>query len=198
MLLAGGGTFLVFLFFHWLFIEPKHFGLRGEQYIQTKGVWFYAVVSILLAVLVWFALQENPLMAFGAVIGSTAFFIVHGFRQNAEAQEAKLQDRGLSDVSKIFYLEVIDATFSIDGVLGASLHPVGTPDTRGERHRGLRGPGDDHGEHRADQALPLPEERGHVLDPLPGRDHAGGLLRDPHPSLAVSRGDHRYRRVFPL
>ena len=127
MLLAGGGTFLVFLFFHWLFIEPKHFGLRGEQYIQTKGAWFYAVVSILLAVLVWFALQVNPLMAFGAVIGSTAFFIVHGFRQNAEAQEAKLQDRGLSDVSKIFYLEVIDATFSIDGVLGAFAFTLSVP-----------------------------------------------------------------------
>jgi hypothetical protein len=127
MLLAGGGTFLVFLFFHWLFIEPKQFGLRGEKFIQTKGVWFYAVVSLLLAVLVWFALQVNPLMAFGAVIGSSAFFIVHGFRQNAEVQEAKLQDRGLSDISKVFYLEVIDATFSIDGVLGAFAFTLSVP-----------------------------------------------------------------------
>jgi hypothetical protein len=127
ILLAGGGTFLVFLFFHWLFIEPKQFGLRGEKFIQTKGVWFYAVVSLLLAVLVWFALQVNPLMAFGAVIGSTAFFIVHGFRQNAEVQEAKLQDRGLSDISKVFYLEVIDATFSIDGVLGAFAFTLSVP-----------------------------------------------------------------------
>ena len=40
-LLIGGGTFLVFLFFHWLFLEEKHFGLRGERYIRAKGVWFY-------------------------------------------------------------------------------------------------------------------------------------------------------------
>ena len=127
MLLAFGGTFLVFLFFHWLFIEPKHFGLRGERYIQEKGVWFYAVVSILLAVLVWFALPVNPLMAFGIVVGSTAFFIVHGFRQNAELQEARLKDPNLSDLSKIFYLEVIDATFSIDGVIGAFAFTLSVP-----------------------------------------------------------------------
>jgi len=126
-LLIGGGIFLIFLFFHWLFIEPKQYGLRGERFIHSKGVWFYAVISILLAVIVWFALQKNPLMAFGAVIGSTAFFIVHGFRQNAEHQEQKLFDKNLSDVSKIFYLEVIDATFSIDGVLGAFAFTLAVP-----------------------------------------------------------------------
>ena len=89
VLLIGGGTFLVFLFFHWLFLEKKEFGIRGERYISTKGVWFFAVVSILLAAIVWLALGKNPMMAFGAVIGSTAFFIVHGFRQNAEEQETK-------------------------------------------------------------------------------------------------------------
>jgi uncharacterized protein len=83
MLLMGGGTFLMFLFFHWLFLEEKSFGIRGERYIATKGVWFFAIVSILLAALVWFSLGRNPLMAFGAVVGSTAFFIVHGFRPRA-------------------------------------------------------------------------------------------------------------------
>ncbi|MGB8308561.1 MAG: DUF475 domain-containing protein, partial [Methanoregula sp.] len=31
-LLIGGGTFLIFLFFHWLFLEEKEFGIRGERY----------------------------------------------------------------------------------------------------------------------------------------------------------------------
>ena len=127
VLLIGGGTFLVFLFFHWLFLEEKHFGLLGERYIRERGVWFYAIVAILLALIVWFALQKAPLMAFGAVIGSTAFFIVHGFRENAEAQEKRLMDRNLTDISKIFYLEVIDATFSIDGVLGAFAFTLSVP-----------------------------------------------------------------------
>src|SRR3989339_993381 len=48
VLLIGGGTFLLFLFFHWIFLEPKHYGLIGEHFIATKfGVWFYAIVSVL-------------------------------------------------------------------------------------------------------------------------------------------------------
>ena len=121
VLLLGGGVFLVFLFFHWLFLETKNFGLRGERFFHAQGAWFYAVVSILLSVLVWFALQKEPLAAFGAVLGSTAFFITHGFRTYAEQQEKKMLGTGsnISDLSKILYLEVIDASFSIDGVVGA-------------------------------------------------------------------------------
>ncbi|MFA5792429.1 MAG: DUF475 domain-containing protein [Candidatus Gracilibacteria bacterium] len=129
VLLAGGGTFLIFLFFHWLFLEPKNYGLRGEKFFHAQGVWFYAVVSILLSAIVWYALKMNPVMAFGAVIGSTAFFITHGFKENAEkGEEALLSSKGnLSDISKILYLEVIDATFSIDGVLGAFAFTLSVP-----------------------------------------------------------------------
>ncbi len=129
ILLAGGGIFLLFLFLHWLFIEPKHFGLAAEKVVQNFGIWFFAIVSILLAVIVWFALQINPMMAFGAVVGSTAFFITHGFKENAEAQEQKLLsgESNMSDMSKILYLEVIDATFSIDGVIGAFAFTMSVP-----------------------------------------------------------------------
>ena len=36
-LLVGGGVFLIFLFFHWLFMEPKHYGLIGEKFIHRKA-----------------------------------------------------------------------------------------------------------------------------------------------------------------
>jgi hypothetical protein len=127
MLLIGGGTFLIFLFLHWIFLEEKHYGLRGEKFVESKGVWFFAAVSIILLLLVWLALERDPVMAFGAVAGSTAFFIVHGFRQNAEEQERKMLGGKMSDISKIFYLEVIDATFSIDGVLGAFAFTLSVP-----------------------------------------------------------------------
>jgi hypothetical protein len=119
LLLLSGGVFLVFLFFNWLFLEPKNFGLRGERFFQAQGAWFFAIVSILLTVIVWLALQVDPMLAFAAVVGSTAFFIIHGFRQFAEEQERKLIGGNMSDISKIAYLEVLDATFSIDGVIGA-------------------------------------------------------------------------------
>ena len=129
ILMAGGGIFLIFLFFHWLFLEDKHFGLPGERFFKRQGGWFYAVVSLLLAVIVWFALQSDPLMAFGAVVGSTAFFITHGFKENAERAEKELLSGSSvkSDISKILYLEVIDATFSIDGVLGAFAFTLSVP-----------------------------------------------------------------------
>ena len=129
LLLMGGGTFLIFLFFHWLFLEPKNFGLFGEKFFQSKGVWFFSVTSILLSLIVWFSLQVNMYLAFSAVIGSTAFFIIHGFREQAEKQEQMLVKgtSGLSDVSKIMYLEVLDATFSIDGVVGAFAFTFSVP-----------------------------------------------------------------------
>lgn len=128
-LLMGGGIFLIFLFLHWLFLEEKSYGLKGERFFSGIGVWFFAVVSILLSAIVWFALKINPLMAFGAVIGSTMFFITHGFRENAEEQERTLVKSGgsLSDISKIFFLMVIDATFSLDGVLGAFAFTLSVP-----------------------------------------------------------------------
>jgi hypothetical protein len=127
LLLVAGGTFLIFLFFNWLFLEKKNYGLKGERFIYENGIWFYAIVSILLAIIVWFSLQINPMMAFAAVVGSTAFFITHGFKQNAELQEKRLLSGDLSDLSKLFYLEVIDATFSIDGVLGAFAFTLSVP-----------------------------------------------------------------------
>jgi uncharacterized protein len=128
ILLVAGGVFLIFLFFHWLFLETKNFGLRGEKFFYKNGIWFYAVASILLCVIVWFSLKINPFMAFSAVVGSTVFFITHGFKQNAELREQSLmEDRGMSDLSKILYLEVIDATFSIDGVLGAFAFTMSVP-----------------------------------------------------------------------
>ena len=127
ILLMGGGTFLIFLFFHWLFLEEKNFGLPHEKFFLRQGVWFYAIVSIILTILVWYSLRLNPMMAFGAVVGSTAFFITHGFKQNAEEAEKQMLHKHLSDLSKIFYLEVIDATFSIDGVLGAFAFTLSVP-----------------------------------------------------------------------
>lgn len=127
ILLMGGGVFLVLLFFHWLFMEEKNYGIKGERFFHSQGVWFYAVASIFLATVVWFALGIDSMMGFSAVVGSTAFFITHGFKQNAEHAEKSLMKKHMSDISKILYLEVIDATFSIDGVLGAFAFTLSIP-----------------------------------------------------------------------
>jgi hypothetical protein len=127
ILLLGGGVFLILLFLHWLFLETKEFGLPHEQFFVKQGIWFYAIASVFLAAIVWFGQQIHPQMAFSAVVGSTAFFITHGFKQQAEAAEQNLTKSNMSDISKIVYLEVIDATFSIDGVLGAFAFTLSVP-----------------------------------------------------------------------
>ena len=126
-LLMGGGVFLIFLFFSWLFLEPKNYGLKGERFFHEQGAWFFAVVSIILTIIVWYALKLGELMAFGAVVGSTAFFIIHGFKEYAKEQEKKLVSGNMSDVSKIAYLEVLDSTFSIDGIIGAFAFTFAVP-----------------------------------------------------------------------
>jgi uncharacterized protein len=127
VLLILGGTFLILLFLHWLFLETKEFGLRGERFFQQQGAWFYALASVLITVLVGLNL-DHPIRAFGVVLGSTIFFITHGFKQFAEQQEIKLgKQSGRSDISKLLYLEAIDASFSIDGVFGAFAFTFSVP-----------------------------------------------------------------------
>lgn len=126
-LLTAGGTFLALLFLHWLFLEDKQYGLPGERFIAKNGVWFYAFASAFLLGLVWVDLRVDANLAFAAVSGSTVFFITHGFKANAEVQEARLKESGLSDLSKLLYLEAIDLTFSIDGVLGAFAFTLSVP-----------------------------------------------------------------------
>jgi len=129
LLLAGGGTFMILLFFHWLFMEPKAYGLHMEKFFHKHAIWFFAAASVILSAIVWFALKHNPFMAFSAVLGSTAFFITHGFKENAEKAEHEMlhKKEKMSDLSKILYLEVIDATFSVDAVLGAFAFTLSIP-----------------------------------------------------------------------
>lgn len=129
ILMLGGGVFLLFLFLHWLFIEDKHFGLPGEEFFIKHGAWYYAFVSVILVIIVALALKNNSILALSAVIGSSAFFITDGFKKNAESNEQQLLSNKspMSDISKILYLEIIDATFSIDGVLGAFAFTTSVP-----------------------------------------------------------------------
>ena len=60
-------------------------------------------------------------MMLAAAIGSATFFILYGLRETAKTSEENMVagTSGLNDLSKFVYLEVLDATFSFDGVVGA-------------------------------------------------------------------------------
>jgi len=130
VLYMGGGIFLLFLALYWLFLEEKNFGLRVEETIMSHGFWFYALASVILTAVVWYSMKISTMLAFGAVVGSSVFFITHGFKHNAEESEKRLLEKKsgkMSDLSKLLYLEVIDTTFSIDGVLGAFAFTLSVP-----------------------------------------------------------------------
>lgn len=128
LLLLGGGVYLFLVALSWLFLEEKKYAFLVEGFIHRNSVWFYAIASICMTLVVYIALQINPLLALSASIGSTLFFITDGFKKNAEAQEQRLlTDSSMSAWSKILYLEVLDASFSIDGVVGAFAFTISVP-----------------------------------------------------------------------
>ncbi len=127
LLLLGGGIYLFLVFLSWLFLEEKKYAFLVEGFIHRQGVWFYALASLLTTAVVYFSLQRNPILALAATIGVSAFFITDGFKKNAEDKEKQLLDSTMSAWSKIIYLEVLDASFSIDGVIGAFAFTVSVP-----------------------------------------------------------------------
>lgn len=119
ILLTGGGMFLLLLYFHWLFLEKKEPYFVPERLIKEHhGVWFFALAAILLVGLMYLT-RDHPLAMIAAATGNAVFFILYGFRENAEKTEKKLEHSGASDLSKLMYLEVLDLSFSIDGIFGA-------------------------------------------------------------------------------
>lgn len=121
ILLLAGGSYLFLIFLSWLFLEEKKYVLKLERFIYRQSVWFYAWASLYTTAIVYFSIKVDPVLALAATIGISFFFITDGFKQNAEKTERELVSgkSNLSDWSKILYLEVLDASFSIDGVIGA-------------------------------------------------------------------------------
>ena len=128
LLLLGGGIYLFLVFLAWMFLEEKKYAFLAEGFLHRQGAWFYALASIVTTTSVYFALKINPALALAATIGVSAFFITDGFKKNAEEQEKTLlTSTSMSAWSKIMYLEVLDASFSLDGVIGAFAFTMSVP-----------------------------------------------------------------------
>jgi hypothetical protein len=128
LLLLGGGVYLFFVFLAWLFLEEKKYAFLVEGFIHRQGVWFYAISSFFITAVIYFSVIKSPFLALAASVGASAFFLTDGFRKNAEEAERKLEKSGsMSAWSKIMYLEVLDASFSIDGVIGAFAFTMSVP-----------------------------------------------------------------------
>ncbi|MBN2142348.1 DUF475 domain-containing protein [Candidatus Woesearchaeota archaeon] len=128
ILLVAGGTFLILLFLRWLFLEQKDKSFRGEDIASVHKSWFFPLAGFFLVFIVWHSLAVNPMMAFSAVVGSAVFFTITMLKTHAgEIQSTLHMRKNLKDPTKIAYLEVLDAMFSIDSVLGAFAFTLSVP-----------------------------------------------------------------------
>ena len=83
LILMFGAVFLLFLYFHWLFLEKKE-PLFIERFLKEKhGVWFFAFAAIILVIVMYLARSDSMVML-AAAIGSATFFILYGLKQTAE------------------------------------------------------------------------------------------------------------------
>ncbi len=129
LILIAAGVFLLLLYLHWLFLEEKIPFFVPEKLIKPNfGIWFFACAAIILVGLLYLS-RYSPLLMLSAAVGNATFFILYGFREQAAKHEKKLLSgkTHLSDFSKFIYLEVLDTSFSLDGVIGAFAFTTSLP-----------------------------------------------------------------------
>ncbi|MFA6588651.1 MAG: DUF475 domain-containing protein [Patescibacteria group bacterium] len=126
-LLLGGGMYLILVFLGWLFLEEKKYAFLVEHFIHKQSMWFYAVTSIFFTLIIYFSVKTDSMLALAASIGTTLFFVTDGFKKNAEEKEKQLTSSHMSAWSKLLYLEILDMSFSIDGVIGAFAFTLSIP-----------------------------------------------------------------------
>lgn len=128
-----GGMFLLMLALHFFFDvtrEVQWFS-KIEKPMQAIGrKWLHALVcTMLLLLIVLHPANEHPQEVLTAgLIGIGMYLLIHGASELFTMQHAKaekkagrkiLQQTGMAAFASFIYLEVLDASFSFDGVIGA-------------------------------------------------------------------------------
>lgn len=127
-----GGMFLLMLALHFFFDSSKSvLWLKViERPLQKAGRWWLGAVVcfVLLCLLLVLPLHgDKPTIFAAGLSGIVAYLIIHGLTELFERRHEKAEKRhgtpalrsGLAGLTAFLYLEVLDASFSFDGVLGA-------------------------------------------------------------------------------
>ena len=124
---AFGGSFLLLVFLNFLFDQEKELHWLGwlEEKLGAHGTESLATLLALLAVFAGVALvpAEQKLSVLMAGVGGIAVYLAVSFLSGL--LEHEVGDPGVGNVIKrgsiggFLYLEVLDASFSFDGVIGA-------------------------------------------------------------------------------
>lgn len=125
---AFGGMFLLMLCLHFFFDAAKevHWLERFELWLQKVGQWWMhaAVSGIALAIIILLPFNHHPMATLVAgTAGILTYLAIHGLstlmtRKHSSA-DPSVKAAGLAGLVSFLYLEVLDASFSLDGVIGA-------------------------------------------------------------------------------
>lgn len=129
---AFGGMFLLMLCLHFFFDSSRKERWINviERPLQHVGKWwlYAAVCLIILVIITTLPFNAHPQETFIAgLIGVITYLAIHGLTELFTDQEEKLEAKdnkvmqkvGLAGITAFLYLEILDASFSFDGVIGA-------------------------------------------------------------------------------
>jgi len=130
---AFGGMFLLMLCLHFFFDPGRKVQWIDiiEKPLQRLGKWWaYALTSfVILVTITLLPFNSHPGETFTAgLIGIVTYMVVHGlaelFTRQHEQSEKKSASQaiartGMAGLMSFIYLEILDASFSLDGVIGA-------------------------------------------------------------------------------
>jgi hypothetical protein len=127
---AFGGMFLLMLCLHFFFDASRKIRWIDivEKPLQRIGKWWtYAVGCLLvLGIITTLPSNQHPTETFIAgLAGIVTYMVVHGLAelfgrgQHSHDTGKMVQRAGMAGFMSFLYLEVLDASFSLDGVIGA-------------------------------------------------------------------------------
>jgi hypothetical protein len=129
---AFGSMFLLMLTLHFFFDTSREIRWIGkiEKPLQLIGrKWLHSVVClVILLIVVLLPVNHHPTEVLSAgLVGIFTYLLIHGAselftlqHEKAEKKAGKaIQKAGIAGLASFIYLEVLDASFSFDGVIGA-------------------------------------------------------------------------------
>ena len=128
-----GGMFLLMLTLHFFFDDTRtiHWLAKIERPLQVVGrKWLHAVVSTFILIIITFLpVNHHPNETLIAgLAGILIYAAIHGVSEVITKQRevsakkkgrSMAQSAGLAGLASFVYLEILDASFSFDGVIGA-------------------------------------------------------------------------------
>ena len=126
LIASFGGSFLLMLGLHFFFDKSqKVHWLKIEKYLARAGSW-WAPMTISLLITTILALLPNhhdaKATAYAGIAGIFTFLLIHGLSEKVghnKSLTSNVKKTGVAAFISFLYLEMLDASFSFDSVIGA-------------------------------------------------------------------------------